>query len=97
MMTIDDYQKAKNTLYTKYGADGFLLEPNNNEVVLKLLKNVIPESCDFDAVTSFCLQKNYGRGKANQDYQNPDGQKVKISSPEQLYDYIVSSSAEAVV
>lgn len=94
MMAADDYHQDINRIYKKYGADGYLIEPDHNGIIIKLLKNGLPKDCDFDAVTSFCLDNNYGRGKGNQYYTTDKNEKVKISKPEELYDYIVSSSSE---
>lgn len=96
MARVDDYQNAKNSLYKKHDVDGYLIEPDNNEIVLRLLKLIIPESADFDAVTAFCLEKNYGRGKSNQTYVDPHGIKHTIKSSDELYDYLVASAKEAV-
>jgi len=97
MARVDDYQNAKNSLYKKHNVDGYLIEPDNNEVVLKLLKLLIPEDTDFDAVTTFCLEKNYGHGKANQEYTDPHGIKHSMKSPEELYDYLFGLSTEGAV
>ena len=92
MMNIDDYQKAKNELYKKFSVDGFLWEPDNSDVIIKLLKLLFPEECDTDAISVFCLKNNYGRGKSNQFYIDPDGQKIPMNSAEDLYKYIVSTT-----
>ena len=91
MMLIDDYQQEKNKLYKKYGADGYLLEPDNNAIILKLLRHALPAEVDFNAIETFCLTNNYGRGKSNQEYIDMDGQKINISTPSELYDYIIKN------
>ena len=90
MRRITDYQNDKNSLYKKYCADGFIIEPDNNDVIIKLIKLLIPEE-RFDVVKDFCFSKNYGRGKSNQIFFDEDGQGVIISSPEELYDYVVKA------
>ena len=91
MMVIEDYQNDKNKLYKKYNADGFLIEPDNNEVILKLLKLQLPDELDYDIIEEFCLINNYGRGKNNGTCTDADGQKISITSPEELYDYIFTN------
>lgn len=88
MKRIYDYQNDKNKLYKKYDADGFLIEPDNNYIILKLLKLFLPDSFYDAALEDFCFANNYGRGKSNSVYQDANGQRIKISSPEELYDYI---------
>lgn len=87
MMTIDDYQNDKNKLYKKYQADGFLIEPDNNDVVLRLLKLFLPENADGKVIEDFCLANNYGRGRNNDIVLDKNGNKIQISSPEDLYNY----------
>lgn len=88
MMLIDDYQKAKNKLYQKFNADGYLLEPDNNDIILRLLKLLAGSDRYDDTIETFCLVNNYGRGKGNTTYVDKDGVIIAITSPEELYDYI---------
>lgn len=88
MMTINDYQNDKNKVYKKYHADGFLIEPDNNEIILKLLRIVLPDDSYYMILEDFCLINNYGRGKNNNVLTDINGQKIIISSPEELYNYI---------
>ena len=88
MMIIDDYQNDKNKIYKKYHADGFLIEPDNNATILKLLKILLPDTSSCSILEDFCLMNNYGRGKNNNVLVDEDGQKILISSPEELYDHI---------
>ena len=90
MMIIDDYQNDKNKLYKKYQADGFLIEPDNNGTILKLLKLLLPSDIHYKLLEDFCLTNNYGRGKGNNVLTDIDGQRLYISSPGALYDHIFS-------
>lgn len=94
MQTIDDYQKDKNKLYKKYNADGFLIEPDNKVAVLKLLRLLLPDDFYYNAIEEFCLSNNYGRGKNNNVYTDINGQRITISSPEELYKYIFRDGDE---
>ena len=93
MMTIDDYQNDKNRLYKKYQADGFLIEPDNNDIMLRLLKLLLPADIHYEILEDFCLTNNYGRGKNNNVFTDIDGQRVYISSPEALYDYLFANES----
>lgn len=94
MMNIYDYQEEKNKLYKKFNVDGYLLEPTNNDIIIKLIMLLLPDSCDKDSLTAFCFDNNYGRGKSNQYYINSNGLKLKIQSPDDLYDYLTGNNEE---
>lgn len=96
MMNIDDYQKAKNKLYNKFRADGYLLEPTNNDIIIRLLMQLIPHDCDYDALTAFCFDNNYGRGKNKQYYKDKNGQNIELKTPEDLYDYLIKNGSDDI-
>lgn len=88
MMLIEDYQNDKNRLYKKYNADGFLIEPDNNATVLRLLELQLPNESYKEILEEFCITNNYGRGKNKNICTDVNGQKILISSAEELYNYI---------
>ncbi len=95
MKKIDDYHAEKRKLYKKYGADGFIIEPDNNHAVLLLLKWIFRDTgADTGAISAFCLNNNYGTGKGNQEYIDTDGHKNKISTIDDLYDYLTKNNME---
>lgn len=94
MQIIDDYQRDKNKLYKKYNADGYLIEPDNKVVILKLLRLLLPDDFYYSAIEEFCLTNNYGRGKNNGVYTDINGQRITISSSEELYNYIFGDGDE---
>ena len=87
---LKDYNDDKYKLCRKYGADGFLVEPSNDMILLKVIKESFG-NCDSRVLQVFCYEKNFGRGKGNQVYIDSDGVKHTISSPDELYDYIIST------
>ena len=92
MQRIDKYQEAKNSVYRKFDADGYLIEPDNNAVVIKLLQEFFKECPEEEVIRSFCLENNYGSGKGNKTFVDNDGQKIRLDSPAALYDYLISFS-----
>lgn len=94
MQIIDDYQRDKNKLYKKYNADGYLIEPDNKVAILKLLRLLLPDDFYYNAIEEFCLTNNYGRGKNNDVYTDINGQRITISSSEELYNYIFGDGDE---
>lgn len=85
---VRNYQTEKNKLYRKYGCDGYLIEPDSNLEVMKLL-HIFFEDVDYDVIKTFCLDNNYGQGKNNKTYIDDDGHEKDISTPGKLYDYLV--------
>ena len=90
MKTLSDYQTEKNKLYKKYKVDGFLIEPTNDQILLKVIRELFKECTEIEALETFCYENNFGRGKGNQKYIDADGQSHTIISPEQLYDFLIS-------
>lgn len=95
IQNITDYQADRNKLYRKYDVDGFLIEPDAVETVIRLL-GLFFEDTDISAIKTFCLDQNFGRGKGNKYYMDEEGQKKVIETPEDLFDYL-SSLREQVV
>ena len=90
IMKQKDYQDDKNKLYKKYGADGYLIEPNNDAIMLKIVKEFFVDCEELEAIETFCYKNNFGRGnKNNQVYIDSNGQRHIISSAEELYDYLI--------
>lgn len=92
MQRVDEYQEAKNHLYKKFNADGYLIEPDNNATVLRLLNILFSDCTEVDAINVFCLENHYGVGKKNQIYEDSNGQKITLSSPAELYQYLVKNT-----
>ena len=78
-MNQKDYQSEKNKLYKKFSADGYLIEPNNDDIVVCLLKECFKPCDELECINVFCYDHNFGRGKGNQGYVDSHGQKIKIA------------------
>lgn len=89
MQLVDEYQEAKNKLYRRYKVDGYLIEPDNNEIILRLLNLFFKDCTEVNAINTFCIDNHYGVGKNNQIYEDTNGQQITLSSPSDLYDYLV--------
>ena len=95
IMNLKDYNDEKYKLCKKYGADGYLVEPSNDDIILKIIKESFGNCEGIDALHTFCYEKNFGRGASkNQTYVDLDGQKHKITTIDDLYDYLVSTIKE---
>lgn len=90
IMNLNDYQIKKYELGKKYGVDGYLIEPSNDDILIKVIKETFGKCEEAEAIEKFCYTNNFGRGKGNQYYTDSDGQKIKITSPEELYEYLVT-------
>lgn len=93
VMKIQDYNDEKYKLCKKYGVDGYLIEPSNDDILLKVIKESFGKCDELEALSVFCYEHNFGRGtsKANQVYVDSNGQKHKMTSIDELYDYLVSN------
>ena len=90
IMHLKDYQNDKHKLCKKYGADGYLIEPSNDAILIKVIKNLFKGCDEIDCIDTFCFVNNFGRGKGNQEYMDSDGQRIKITSSSELYDYLLT-------
>ena len=85
-----DYQSDKFKLWKKYGVDGYLNEPNNDDVFIKVLKVSLGEcGGELEAIEKFCYDNNFGRGKGNDSFVDSYNVTHKINSAEELYDYLL--------
>ena len=89
MKSLADYQNEKNKVYRKFGADGYLMEPNMNVEIIRLLSLFFGEGA-VDVLTSYCIENKFAHGKGNKEYTDKHGKTIKLSSPEKLYDYLIS-------
>lgn len=89
MKSLADYQNEKNKVYRKFGADGYLMEPNMSVEIIRLLSLFFGEGA-LDALTSYCIENKFAHGKGNKEYTDKHGKTIKLSSPEKLYDYLIS-------
>jgi len=91
MRNIYSYQMDLNKVFKKYKADGYIIEPDSNIVIMKLLRYMLQESSELDAINYFCLDMKYGTSRCNNPYQDRDGQKVTFKDAGDLYEYIISN------
>lgn len=91
IMSIKDYQADKMKLWKKYGADGYLIEPSCEAVMLKIIKESFGRCGELEAIETFCYQNNFGRGKNHDSYMDSYGQRHTITSPDELYDYLLTN------
>lgn len=91
IMSIKDYQADKMKLWKKYGADGYLIEPSCEAIMLKIIKESFGRCEELEAIETFCYQNNFGRGKNHDIYMDSYGQRHTITSPDELYDYLLTN------
>lgn len=91
IMLSKDYQSDKMKLWKKYGADGYLIEPSCEAIMLKIIKESFGRCEELSAIETFCYENNFGRGKNHDAFIDSFGQRHIITSPDELYDYLLSN------
>lgn len=89
IMHSKDYQSDKMKLWKKYDADGYLIEPNCDAIMLKIIKESFGKCEELEAIDTFCYKNNFGRGKGNKIYMDSYGQRHEITTSDELYDYLL--------
>ena len=92
-----DYQENLNKFFKNNCSDGYLIQPDCSDMVIKLLENVMKLERNEDGYTDlsyFCLGLEFGRKFVPGCIKeiDEDGNEVELdfSSAEKLYDYLVS-------
>ena len=91
IMFLHDYQNERNKLASKFGVDGYMIEPSCEAVLLKIIKEGFGNCGEMESIESFVYDMNFGRGKGNKIYVDSDGQERRIESAQELYDYLLTN------
>ncbi len=86
-----DYQNELNTFYKSHGADGYIFQPDCAESVLLLLEYLFNDDEDH-MISYFCYELDFGRSWKPGDVEDPNGQEIKMETPEDLYNFLVSTN-----
>jgi hypothetical protein len=87
-----DYQEALNDFYREHCADGYLFQPDCSEALVEVIEEAMGLERDengYTDVSYFCYEIDYGR-KFKPGCVKDNGVDVDFSTPEKLYDYIIS-------
>lgn len=88
----DDYQNWLNQQFRLNGAEGYLFQPTCVDSVIKLLHTIFGDADSDNMISYFCFELDYGRKWKEGMIAEQNGEKINLSSPEMLYDYLVSKN-----
>lgn len=87
----DDYQNWLNKQLKENGVDGYLFLPTCVDSVVKLLHTYFEKFDTNDIISYFCFELDYGRKWKSGMISEKNGADIDISTPEKLYEYLISS------
>ena len=88
-----NYQEDLNNFFESHCSDGYIYQPDCSDSLVSVLEEAMNQKPGEDGLTDiayFCYELEYGRKYKDGCYKNDKGEDVDISTPELLYDYIVS-------
>lgn len=88
---VNDYQEGLNQYFHDHGADGYLYQPDCICSTIKLLHLIFGQKDGAEWISRFCFELDFGRKWKPGSCQNDDGQEIPLSTPEELYDYLISN------
>ena len=91
-MKSDDYQNWLNQQLISKGAEGCLFQPTCVDSVIKLLHIIFGDADSENVISYFCFELDYGRKWKEGIITEQNGEDINLSSPELLYDYLISEN-----
>lgn len=85
---VEDYHAGLNRCLKKYGADGFLYQPDCTAEVLKLLAVEMNDDIKNGWIYYFCYELDFGK-KWKAGCVIDKGKDIPLATAENLYDYLV--------
>lgn len=85
----NDYQNNLNNFFRLNDVDGYIYQPDCCCAVIKLLHIIFQDADAEEWISYFCFELDFGR-KWKPGTINHDGKEITLSTPEDLYDYLVN-------
>lgn len=86
LAAVDKYNNDLNTMLKKNGSEGYIIQPNCSDIVIRILREEMKDTSLNSPIEFFIFESNYGKKKAT--YSDKDGNVIDLSSPELLYNYL---------
>ena len=83
-----NYIDEFNDFLDDYGAEGYVFPPTCVDSTVELLSLVVGDTDDW--VGYFCYELDFGKNWKEGCIHDEDGNNVKLTSPEELYDFLLS-------
>lgn len=84
------YHEELNSFLSKRGVEGYIFQPDCVDMTLRLL-HIMFEKADRDNwIEYFCFELDFGKKWEVGCVRQKDGTDIKLETPEDLYDYLVS-------
>lgn len=84
-----DFTYGLNDYLRKWGADGYVFPPDCSTTVIDLLHWIFGELDEDEWISYFCWELEFGK-KYKSGTITCNGKEVSMSTPEELYDFLVS-------
>lgn len=96
LQTIDEiraatkYQDGLNGFFRENNCDGYLLQPDCVDTVIRLLENIFCDTKD-NWISYFCWELDFGGGYEPGSVIAPGGENIELRTAEDLYDLLVDN------
>lgn len=90
VMEVNDYQTGLNKYFREHDVDGYIFQPDCICTVIRLLHMAFGTLDDDEWISYFCFEMDFGRKWKPGTIAGRDGTDLRLSSAEELYDYLVS-------
>ena len=87
---VTKYQEGLNSYFQKSGVDGYIFQPDCIDTALRLLHVMFGEADRDNWIEYFCYELNFGKKWAEGCVTRKDGTDIKLETPEDLYNYLIS-------
>lgn len=87
---VDDYSDELNIVFKKYGADGYLFQPDCHDAVVKLLHIIFGDMDKDEWISYFIHELEYGKKWKSGVVCDVNGADISISNSSELYDFLLS-------
>lgn len=84
------YHEELNSFLSKHGVEGYIFQPDCVDVTLRLLHIIFGKADRDNWIEYFCFDLNFGKKWEPGFVTQKDGTDIKLETPEDLYDYLVS-------
>lgn len=89
-----DFFRGLNNYFSSKDCDGYLYPPTCVDTVITLLHTLFGEMDQDELISYFVWELDFGRAYEDGDVLDDDGNNIRLSNAEDLYDFLISSLEE---
>lgn len=88
--SVNNYSNGLNNYFKKHNVDGYLIQPDCTSAVIKLLHILFDKTPNEELIDYFIFELDFGSKWKSGTIKGNDGLDIKLSTAEELYDYLIS-------